>query len=257
MEPGAHAMRVGIDAYDLMIGRYSAPLAATLADLAGVARGMRALDVGCGPGALTSELAARLGADHVAAIEPSGAFVAECRRRNPGADVRLAPAEELPFGAATFDAALAQLSFNFFSDGDAAAAEMRRVLVPGGVAGGCVWDVAGGMEVLEALYEGARRAGVERPAGPGSRFTREGEIAVALRAAGFADVTAGALHVRAGYTDAEDLWRALATGVGPAGAFFQRLDGGQREVVHGYVRDRFGTGPFELTARAWYGLGRA
>jgi SAM-dependent methyltransferase len=257
MQPGAHALRVAIDAYDRMIGRYSTPLAAALANLAGVARGMRALDVGCGPGALTSELVARLGADHVAAIEPSEPFVEECRRRNPGADVRLAPAEALPFGDGTFDATLAQLTFNFFSDGDAAAAEMRRVLVAGGVAAGCVWDVTGGMEVLEALYEGARRAGVDPPAGPGSRFTREGEIAVALRDAGFADVTAGALEVRAGYADAEDLWRALATGVGPAGAFFQRLDAGQREIVHGDVRERFGAGPFELTARAWYGLGHA
>jgi len=144
-----HALRVGIDAYDLMIGRYSAPLAVAFADLAGVAPPQRVLDVGCGPGALTSELVRRVGADHVAAIEPSRAFVEECRRRNPGADVRVAPAEELPFADATFDGALAQLTFNFFSDGDAAAAELRRVLVPGGIAAGCVWDVAGGRVVQE------------------------------------------------------------------------------------------------------------
>src|SRR5436305_6408315 len=150
MQPGAHALRVGIDAYDLMIGRYAAPLAVAFAEVAGVAPPQRALDVGCGPGALTSELVRRLVAGKVAAIEPSPAFVNECRRRNPGSDVRVAAAEQLPFAAATFDGALAQLSFNFFSDADAAAVELRRVLVPGGLAAGCVWDVAGGMEVLEA-----------------------------------------------------------------------------------------------------------
>ena len=240
MQPGAHALRVGIDAYDLMIGRYSAPLAVAFADLAGVAPPQRALDVGCGPGALTSQLVRRLGAGAVAAIEPSPAFVEECRRRNPGADVRIAAAEELPFADATFDAALAQLTFNFFSDGDAAAAELRRVLVPGGIAAGCVWDVAGGMEVLEVLYEGARAAGVERPSGPGSRFTRAGEIGVALRDAGFSDVVAGALDVRGAYAGADDLWAALATGTGPAGAFFQRLTATQRDVVRRHVHDRFG-----------------
>jgi SAM-dependent methyltransferase len=252
-----HALRVGIDAYDRMIGRYSAPLAVAFCDLAGVAQPQRALDVGCGPGALTSELVRRLGADHVAAIEPSPAFVEECRRRNPGADVRVAPAEDLPFGDATFDAALAQLTFNFFTDGDAAAAELRRVLVPGGIAAGCVWDVAGGMEVLEVLYDGARAAGVERPAGPGSRFTRAGEIGVALRDAGFGDVVTGALEVRGPYADANDLWAALATGTGPAGAFFERLTAPQQEIVRRHVHDRFGAAPFSLAARAWYATGRA
>ena len=252
-----HALRVGIDAYDLMIGRYSAPLAVAFADLAGVAPPQRVLDVGCGPGALTSELVRRVGADHVAAIEPSRAFVEECRRRNPGADVRVAPAEELPFADATFDGALAQLTFNFFSDGDAAAAELRRVLVPGGIAAGCVWDVAGGMEVLEALYDGARAAGVDRPGGPGSRFTREGEIGVALRDAGFADVATGALEVHASYAGVDDLWAALATGTGPAGAFFQRLTAVQQQVVHAHLGDRFGADGFSLAARAWYATGRA
>jgi cyclopropane fatty-acyl-phospholipid synthase-like methyltransferase len=54
---------VGADAYDRFMGRYSVRLAPLLADLAGVQAGQRALDVGCGPGALTGELVARLGAE--------------------------------------------------------------------------------------------------------------------------------------------------------------------------------------------------
>ena len=57
--------------YDRFMGRYVPQLAVALADAAGVAAGLRALDVGCGPGGLTRELAARLGADHVAAIDPA------------------------------------------------------------------------------------------------------------------------------------------------------------------------------------------
>jgi trans-aconitate methyltransferase len=45
---------VAADAYDRFMGRYSAPLAPRFADFAGVAAGQRALDVGCGPGALTA-----------------------------------------------------------------------------------------------------------------------------------------------------------------------------------------------------------
>src|SRR6266542_4771613 len=88
---------VAADAYDRFMGRYSTRLAPQLADFADVHRGQRALDVGCGPGALTGELVARLGADAVAAVDPSESFVVAARERHPGVDVRHAAAEELPF----------------------------------------------------------------------------------------------------------------------------------------------------------------
>src|SRR4051812_16357433 len=109
------------------MGRYSRPLAPQLADLAGVRPGQRALDVGCGPGALTSELVGRLGAGAVAAVDPSESFVGAARRRHEGADVQVATAEDLPFGDDAFDVALAQLVVPFMSDPVAGLAEMARV----------------------------------------------------------------------------------------------------------------------------------
>ena len=67
---------VGADAYDRFMGRYSMPLAPLFADLAGIAAGQQVIDVGCGPGALTAELARRLGAAAVSAVDPSEPFVA-------------------------------------------------------------------------------------------------------------------------------------------------------------------------------------
>ena len=65
----------------------AAELARALARAAGVRPGARALDVGCGPGALTAELVAQLGAEQVAAVEPSEPFAEACRRRLPGVGV--------------------------------------------------------------------------------------------------------------------------------------------------------------------------
>ena len=88
---------VAAEAYDRFMGRYSVLLSPQLADLAGVQSGQRALDVGCGPGALTTELVTRLGAASVAAADPSAPFVEAARARHPGVEVVHAPAEHLPF----------------------------------------------------------------------------------------------------------------------------------------------------------------
>jgi ubiquinone/menaquinone biosynthesis C-methylase UbiE len=92
--------------YDRFMGRYTARLAPALADEVGVREGMRVLDVGCGPGGLTAELAGRVGAENVAAIDPAEQFVSSCLEHNPGADVRQGVAEELPWEDDTFDASL-------------------------------------------------------------------------------------------------------------------------------------------------------
>jgi ubiquinone/menaquinone biosynthesis C-methylase UbiE len=123
---------VSADAYMRFMGRYSEPLAVLFADLAGVSRGQRALDVGCGPGALTAELAGRLGTAAVCAVEPSESFAAAARERLPGVDVRLSAAEQLPFSDGAFDVAAAQLVVHFMADPVAGLREHCRQLLPGG-----------------------------------------------------------------------------------------------------------------------------
>ena len=118
--------------YDRFMGRYVPPLASALADAASVTAGVRALDVGCGPGGLTSELVARTGAGNVAALDPAPQFVAACRERNPGADVREGVAESLPWQDGDFDVALSSLVVAFMRDADQGVREMVRVTRPGG-----------------------------------------------------------------------------------------------------------------------------
>ena len=152
---GAATFRATADAYDRHIGRYGPDLARALCDAAGVAEGQRAVDVGCGPGALASELVRRLGIDAVAAVDPSPSFVEGCRARLPGLRVEEAAAERLPFPDASFDRALAQLVVNFMTDPPAGVGEMVRVTRPGGVVGAAVWDYAGAMTLLRAFWDAA------------------------------------------------------------------------------------------------------
>ena len=121
--------------YEGRIGRYGPELAAALMRAAGVERGQRALDVGCGAGALTLPLAELLGPANVAGVDPDEAAVAACRERVPGADVRVAGAEDLPFPAGEFDVVLAQLVVSLMDDARAGVREMKRVARPGVVVG--------------------------------------------------------------------------------------------------------------------------
>jgi SAM-dependent methyltransferase len=254
--PGAETFRASADAYDRLVGRYSPQLASALIGFAGVEPGMRAVDVGCGPGALAAALAARLGTASVRAADPSEPFVEAFRARLPGVEVVVAGAEALPFADGMFDAALSQLVVNFMRDAEAGVREMARVTRPGGVVASCVWDYAGEMTLLRAFWDAAREVDPDRATadeGVVMRWCAEGELAELWRSAGLRDVRSGPLVVSATYADFEDLWSPLPTGVAPSGAFVASLDEDRRAALHDAYRRRLGVGdgPFELTARAW------
>jgi SAM-dependent methyltransferase len=256
---GAATFLISDEAYDRFMGRYSAPLAAAFADAVGVEAGQRVLDVGCGPGALTAELARRLGPENVVAIDPSEPFAEACRRRNPGVDVHLGRAEQLPLADGELDAALAQLVLHFVSDAAAVASEMRRGVRPGGVGASCVWDFGGGMRMLRLFWDASRAIDPSAPDEARTRpFGNDGDIAALFAAAGLTDVTSGSLEVEAAYADFDDFWTPFLEGAGPAGSFVGGLDENGRARLRAELHRRLGSpaGAFTLPARAWYSAAR-
>ena len=249
--------------YEGRIGRYGAALADELIAVAGVSAGYRALDVGCGTGALTARLAAVLGPERVVGVDPSPPDLAECRRRVPGADIRLGWAEDLPVPDADFDAVLAQLVFGFVSDGPAAAAEMRRVARSGAPVATCVWDFAEGMTVLRTFWDAARAVDPEgADAHDQAKVHKHGtpaDLQALWVGAGLAGVTTGDLGVAASYSGFEDLWDPLAVPDGAPGRFLATVRPELGEAVRRGTFDRLGRpeGAFTMRARAWYVLGRA
>ena len=215
---------VPADAYDRFMGRYSILLSPQLVDLASVAPAQRVLDVGCGPGALTAELVARLGAAAVSAVDPSEPFVAAARERYPEVDVRHASAEELPYPDATFDSALAQLVVNFMADPAAGVGEMKRVTRPEGVVVACVWDHAGGRGPLSPLWDAARELDPDVTGESRLLGTQEGDLATLFASVGLREVEETVLSVSVEHPTFEEWWEPFTLGVGPAGAYVAGLD---------------------------------
>jgi SAM-dependent methyltransferase len=247
---------VAADAYDRFMGRYSRSLSPQLADLAGVRAGQRALDVGCGPGALTTELVGRLGAEAVAAADPSEPFVQASRQRHPGVEVAVAAAEDLPFDDGVFDAALAQLVVSFMSDPVAGLGEMRRVTRAGGIVAACVWDHAGGMAPLSPLWRAVEELDPGGRDEAGQAGAREGQLAALFEAAGLGEIEDDELWVRVEHTSFEEWWEPFTLGVGPAGAYVAGLDPEARAQLRERCRMLLGDGPLTLAMRAWAARGR-
>jgi SAM-dependent methyltransferase len=160
--------------------------------------GMSVLDVGCGPGSITVDLAARVAPGRVTALEVTEdalglarAYAAERGQDNIDFVVADVHALDLPDGA--FDVVHAHQVLQHLADPVRALAEMRRVCRPGGVVAARDGDYAGftwypEIPELDEWLDLFRRAMLANGAQPDAGR----RLLFWARAAGFTDVTASA-----------------------------------------------------------------
>jgi SAM-dependent methyltransferase len=126
-----------VDAH-IMIDAQIQPLGAQAMDRAALQPGERVLDVGCGCGPTTLELARRVGpSGKVLGIDLSSVMLEHARRqpRPPGAgEVRFeeADAQTATLPAASFDVLFSRFGVMFFADPRAAFGNLAKAIRPGG-----------------------------------------------------------------------------------------------------------------------------
>jgi SAM-dependent methyltransferase len=121
--------------------------------------GRRLLDVGCGTGHHMASLRER--GFEVAGVDGSVEMIAHARANNPGAQIKVADVDSLPFPDSSFDFVLCIEVLRYLPDFTRCVNEIARVLKPGGV---CLVTAAP-LFNLNGYWLVNRIAGLVRPAG--------------------------------------------------------------------------------------------
>ncbi len=247
------------DRYEPFIGRWSRLVAREFVTWLDPPAGLRWLDVGCGTGALSEAVLAAADPASLVGVDPSAAYIdgAAGRIRDPRVTFRVAGADDLPLPEASIDRVGCGLVLNFVPDAVVAVREMRRVLAPGGVVGGYVWDYADGMRMLRHFWDAAVAEDADaRALDEGARFPicQRGGLEDCFGTAGLVDVVTRPLEVPTTFRDFDDYWTPFLGGQGPAPGYCSELADDRLERLRVRLRAELPTEPdgsIRLTARAW------
>ena len=202
--PGGESWVAKADHYD----RVNGPFNAHILKAVDPQPGERALDVGCGNGALTLDVAARVApGGEVVGLDISGPMLSFATKRavDAGRDnVRFvrgdAQVHDLGDGAAAFDVVVSRFGVMFFDDPTAAFANIARFLKPGARLAFTCWQ---GMLVNDwmmtpvgALLEHVPIPDLGPPGQPGPfAFAESEKVQTVLSSAGYTDVELEELKV--------------------------------------------------------------
>ncbi|MDE0886820.1 MAG: class I SAM-dependent methyltransferase [Myxococcota bacterium] len=220
------------------------PIGRAAMDRAGVEPGQRVLDVGCGCGHTSIDLAQRVGAEgEVHGVDLSDPMLAEARSHAvglPQLHFTQADGQTVDLGEGAYDRIFSRFGVMFFADPEAAFRNLRRVLAPGGSMTFVCWQEIGKnpwMAVPGAAV--AKLVDMQKPPTPHApgpfAFADAERTKGILEASGFSGVEYESLET--GLTIGEGMTRSelvdFSLQMGPAGAAMREAD----EDLRGRLRD--------------------
>ena len=223
--------------YERMMGRWSQRVGEQFVDWLDAAKGLRWVEAGCGNGAFTEVLIARAAPGAVAAIDPSEGQLSFARTR-PGARMaqfRIGDAQALPFADNSFDAAAMALAITFVPDPAKAAAEMARVVRPGGIVATYMWDIEGGGLPLAPVGRALKALGKDYGRISADAARRDTMQAL-WQGAGLQAVETRVIPITVSFASFDDFCESNLVPVGPAGQVIAKMPPAEFEQLKANLR---------------------
>jgi SAM-dependent methyltransferase len=203
--------------------------------------GERILDIGCGAGETTTELAAAVAPEGSAVgADISRPMLEAARRRAPQLSFLEADAQTYPFEAGAFDAAFSRFGVMFFSDPPAAFANIRRALRPGGRLAFICWRPPADNPIMVLpMAAAAPFLPPQSPADPTApgpfAFADPERVRDVLTSAGFGGIEVTPHDEKVGAGNLDEVM-TLALRVGPLGRLLRENPDAPREKVIAAIR---------------------
>ena len=203
-------------AYEHFMGSWSRAVGAVFLQWLAPPPDARWLDVGCGTGIFTKLILDTSAPAEVFAVDPEAAQIDYARRQPSLArNFHIADGCALPFPESTFDIVVSALVMNFISDRPQALSEMRRVVRPGGVVGGYVWDFTAEASPSWPLRRALHESDIQIPIIPGALSSSLDALRLLFAKGGLVGIATRSIEVTVRFSNFQAFWQSQTPSYSP------------------------------------------
>ncbi len=247
------------DAYEMYVGRWSRKTGEKFLCWLDAPNDLRWLDLGCGTGALTSQILSGCNPKSVIGVEPSDGFLTLAREqvRDERAQFLRGSGDQVPVEDRAVDIAVSGLVLNFIPDLQKAMTELVRSVEVGGTVASYVWDYSGHVQFMRYFWDAAIHldlAAREKDEGVRFPICRPGPLVELFTASGLREVIVEPIDIPTSFQNFEDYWTPFLSGIAPAPGYCASLDDATRNRLRDHLKKTLPTDPdgmILLAARAW------
>ena len=196
------------NAYERMMGVWSQIVGKEFIEWLNPTSGQSWIDIGCGTGAFTAQIADFCSPTQLLGIDPSEHQIEFARKRSMAhsATFQTGDATALPCEPSSFDVATMALVLFFLPDPVLGIAEMKRVVKSEGTLAAYVWDIPGEGLPIDPIHAEFRKRGINYPLPPSSDVSNIDKLETLWTEAGLRSLECKQIKVNRSFKNFDEFW---------------------------------------------------
>ncbi len=196
------------NAYERMMGVWSQIVGKEFIEWLNPTSGQSWIDIGCGTGAFTAQIADFCSPSQLLGIDASEHQIEFARKRSIAhlATFQTGNATDLPFEPSSFDVATMALVLFFLPDPVLGMAEMKRVVKSEGTLAAYVWDIPGEGLPIDPIHAEFRKRGIDYPLPPSSDISNIDKLEILWTEAGLRSLECKQIKVNRSFKNFDEFW---------------------------------------------------